>query len=66
MKINLTHWPFMRLIRVAVAIGCFYAYFINSSEWFILVIGIISLLQAVLNTGCNTGSCETHEDAKEK
>jgi len=52
----------MRLIRVAVAIGCFYAYFINSSEWFILVIGIISLLQAALNTGCDNGNCELPED----
>jgi F0F1-type ATP synthase assembly protein I len=64
MKINVTHWPFFRLLRIAVAIGCFYAYFINSSEWFILVIGIISLLQAVLNTGCNDGSCEIPEDKK--
>jgi F0F1-type ATP synthase assembly protein I len=52
----------MRLVRVVVAIGCFYAYFINSSEWFILVIGIISFLQALLNTGCNDGSCEIPED----
>jgi len=64
MKINLTHWPFIRIIRVAVAIGCFYACLINSSEWFILVIGIISLLQALLNTGCNNGSCEIPENKK--
>ena len=62
MKIDLKHWPIFRLIRIAVAIGCFYAFFINQSEWFILVIGIISFLQALLNTGCSDGSCEIPED----
>jgi len=62
MKLNLTHWPFFRILRVIVAFGCFYAFFINNSEWFILVIGVISLLQALLNTGCSDGSCEIPSD----
>lgn len=61
MKPNLTHWPFMRIIRLAVAIGCFYAYFYKGSEWFILIIGIIALLQTIFNTGCADGSCDIAE-----
>jgi len=62
MKLNLTHWPFMRIIRMVVALGCFYAYFFNDSEWFILIIGILALLQTIFNTGCADGSCEVSEE----
>ena len=61
MKINLTHWPLMRIVRLIVALGCFYAYFLNESEWFILVIGVLALLQTTLNTGCSDGGCEISE-----
>lgn len=63
MKLNLTHWPFMRLVRLAVALGCFYAYFFNSSEWFILVVGVIAFIQTILNTGCSNGSCEIPQES---
>lgn len=62
MKLNLTHWPIMRLIRLAVTIGCFYAFFVNGSEWFILIIGIIALLQTLFNTKCADGNCEVPEE----
>ena len=66
MKLNLTHWPIMRLIRLAVALGCFYAFFVNDSEWFILVVGVVVLLQVAFNTGCANGSCEIPADSKTK
>ena len=62
MKLNLTQWPLMRLVRLAVTLGCFYAYFVNGSEWFILVIGIIALLQTLFNTKCADGSCEVPQE----
>ena len=56
----------MRVIRLIVALGCFYAYFLSGSEWFILVIGILALLQAVFNTGCADGSCEIPDKSNSK
>ncbi|MGV6862239.1 MAG: hypothetical protein ACWA41_10725 [Putridiphycobacter sp.] len=57
MKINLTHWPLMRIIRVAIAIGCFYTYY-QGREWFVLAIGLLMFVQALFNTGCPDNSCE--------
>ena len=64
MKIDLKSWPLMRIIRLVIAIGCFYAFFINGSEWFILVAGMVVLLQVILNPGCSSGSCAIPEDPK--
>ena len=58
MTIDFKNWSIFRIIRVAVAIGCFYAFYHNSSEWFVLIIGSISLIQAIFNTGCNDGTCD--------
>jgi len=57
MNIDLKHWPLMRIIRLAVAVGCFIAYSKNG-EWFVLIIGALALLQAIFNTGCSDGNCE--------
>ena len=65
MKFNLTYWPFMRLVRLAVGLGCFYAFFVKDSEWFILVIGIVALLQTAFNTKCPDGSCEVSVESKD-
>jgi hypothetical protein len=65
MKLNLTYWPIMRLVRLAVALGCFYAFFVKDSEWFILVIGIVAILQTLFNTKCADGSCEVSVESKD-
>ncbi|HIP36091.1 MAG TPA: hypothetical protein EYG85_04490 [Crocinitomix sp.] len=55
--IDIKHWPLMRLIRLAIAIGCFITYY-ESREWFILAIGLLMFVQVLFNTGCSDGSCE--------
>tara|TARA_B100000809_G_C15049662_1_gene498512 strand:+ start:61 stop:306 length:246 start_codon:yes stop_codon:yes gene_type:complete len=48
-KLNLTYWPIVHIIKVSAAIGFFYAFFLKDSEWFILVIGIVVALLLVLS-----------------
>ena len=55
--IDLKHWPFMRIIRLAIAIGCFVTYY-QGREWFVLAIGLLMFVQALFNTGCAGDSCE--------
>ncbi len=55
--IDLKHWPLMRLIRIAIAIGCFITFY-QGREWFVLAIGIFVFIQALFNTGCPDGSCD--------
>ncbi len=64
MNLNLTHWPIMRILRLAVGLGCFYAYYDNPTEWFLLILGGIATLQALFNTGCSNGACEIESQSK--
>ncbi len=57
MKIDLTHWSIMRIIKLVIAIGCFYTYY-QSREWFVLAIGIFVFIQVLFNTACPDGACE--------
>jgi len=55
--INLRHWPLMRLIRLAVAIGCFITFY-TGREWLILAVGLFVFYQTLFSVGCPDGSCE--------
>jgi hypothetical protein len=56
-KLNLKHWPIYRILRLVVAIGCFYTFYLDR-EWFILFIGAIALYQTAINYGCSSESCD--------
>ena len=55
--IDLKHWPLMRLIRLAIAIGCFITFFYDR-EWIVLAVGLFVFIQVLFNAGCPDGNCE--------